>query len=227
VWFRGEIVLLDSTLHIFGSLLHFGKWHSPTGFFNSSCGLRQGDPLSHFIFIIIMEALSKMITSTVDKGFLKGSRPPVVNISHLFTDDTLIFCEANPNHLRHLQVLLLFFEVVSGLKVNLAKSFLVLVGNVDNMVELTGILGCGTSSLPLKYLGIPLRASYKAKSIWDVIVERMERRLASWKRMHLSKGGRVTLIKSTLFNLPTYFLSLFPIPPSVANRIEKLQRDFL
>jgi len=101
------------------------------------------------------------------------------------------------------------------------------VGNVDNMGELTGILGCGPSSLPLKYLGLPLGASYKAKSIWDVIMENMERRLASWKRMYLSKGGRVTLIKSTLSNLPTYFLSLFSIPASVANRIEKLGRDFL
>jgi hypothetical protein len=88
---------------------------------------------------------------------------------------------------------------------------------VDNMGELTGILGCGTSSLPLKYLGLLLRASYKAKSIWDVVVEKMERRLASWKRMYLSKGGRATLIKSTLSNLPTYFLSLFPIPTSVTN----------
>jgi hypothetical protein len=51
--------------------------------------------------------------------------------------------------------------------------------------------------------------------------------MASWKRMYLSKGGRVTLIKSTLANLPTYYMSLFPLPVSVANRMEKLQRDFL
>ena len=55
----------------------------------------------------------------------------------------------------------------------------------------------------------------------------MERRLAGWKRSYLSKEGRLTLIKSTLSSLPTYFLSLFPIPSSVAHRIEKLQRDFL
>ena len=81
--------------------------------------------------------------------------------------------------------------------------------------------------LPLKYLGLPIGAHFKAKAIWDGIVEKIERRLASWKRMYLSKGGRVTLIKSTLSNLPTYFLSLFPILAIVANRIEKLQRDFL
>jgi hypothetical protein len=55
----------------------------------------------------------------------------------------------------------------------------------------------------------------------------MEKRLAGWKRLYLSKGGRVTLIKSTLSSLPTYLLSLFPIPMSVAHRLEKLQRDFL
>ena len=55
----------------------------------------------------------------------------------------------------------------------------------------------------------------------------MERRLARSKRMYLFKGGKVTLIKSTLSSLPTYFLSLFPIPVKVANRMEKLQRDFL
>lgn len=93
---------------------------SPTGFFSSSCGLRQNDQLSPFLFVIVMEALSKMITATVDRGFLSsfsmGSRPPAVTISHLlFVDATLVFCGANPNHLCHLRVLLLFFEAVSGL----------------------------------------------------------------------------------------------------------------
>jgi hypothetical protein len=108
-----------------------------------------------------MEALSKMLSVTVDSGrrlgFSVGSILLVVNVSHLlFADDTLVFCEANLSHLRYLRVLLLCFEAVSGLKVNSAKSLLVPVGNVNNVVELALILGCGTSSLPMKYLGIHL-----------------------------------------------------------------------
>jgi hypothetical protein len=90
---------------------------------------------------------------------------------------------------------------------------------------LAGILGCRVSSLPLKYLGLPLGAPFKAKSIWDDVVGKIERQVGSWQMMYLSKGGRVTLRKSTLFNLPTYFLSLFPFPSSVASRIEKLHQD--
>ena len=81
--------------------------------------------------------------------------------------------------------------------------------------------------LPMTYLGLPLGATFKLKAIWTGVLEKMERRLAGWKRLYLSKGGRITLLKSTLSSLPTYFLSLFPIPVSVAWRIEKLQRDFL
>ena len=80
-------------------------------------------------------------------------------------------------------------EEMSGLRINLGKSELVPVGDVLNFPELVEILGCGESALPLKYLGLPLGASFKDKSIWNPILEKRERRLAGWKKLYLSKGG--------------------------------------
>jgi hypothetical protein len=136
---------------------------TPLGFFSSYRGLRQGDPLSPLLFVIMMEALSKLFTIAVHRGFLSGfsvvsGSNEVLNISHLlFADDTLVFCGANLDHLCFLLVLFVF-EAVLGLKINLAKLVLVPVGDVDNMKELAGILGCGVSSLSIKYLGLPLGA---------------------------------------------------------------------
>jgi hypothetical protein len=195
--------------------------------------VRQGDPLSPFLFVLVMEAFSKMIGAITSRGLISGFSVGSIElnrvvVSHLlFADDTLVFCGANESQIRHLGALLVCFEAVSGLKVNLAKSALFPVGSVGGVDQLAGLLGCGTGTLPFKYLGLPLWASYKLKTMWVELEELMARRLAPWKRLYLSKGGRVTLIKSTLSNLPTYMMSLFPIPALVAKRIEKIQRDFL
>jgi len=77
----------------------------------------------------------------------------------------------------------------------------------------------------MKYLNLPFVAYYKDTSFCNDDIEKMERRLAGWKKLYLFKGGRLTLIKSTLSNLPTYYLSLFPIPARVTNGLERLQRD--
>ena len=89
------------------------------------------------------------------------------------------------------------------------------MGCTTDVEELVGVLGCKVAELPRTHLGLPLGSSFKGKSIWNGIIEKMEQRLAGWKRMYLSKEGRVTLIKSTLSNLPHY-LFLFPIPVGVA-----------
>ena len=116
---------------------------------------------------------------------------------------------------------------MSSLKINLGKSKIVVVGAVHNIELLVAVLGYKQGSLTVKYLGLPLGEKFKDVTIWNPILEKMERKLASLKKLYISKGGRITLIKSALSNLPTYFLSLFPIPASVANQITRLQRNFL
>ena len=89
------------------------------------------------------------------------------------------------------------------------------------------IFQCRMGSLPMKYLGMLLGTSFKTASIWNPILEKMEKKLSGWKHLYLSKGGRLMLLKSTLSSLPMYFLSLFTIPKAVAARLESIQRNFL
>ena len=120
---------------------------------------------------------------------------------------TLIFCDADPNQIIILRAILTRFEEVSGLRINFGKSKLVLARVVHNLDVLVGLLGCKQSSLTLKYLGLSLGAKFKELSIWNPILEKMKRRLAVWKRLNLSKGGKVTLIKVLS---PLYLLIFFP-----------------
>ena len=192
---------------------------SPCGFFQSTRGLCQGDPLSPMLFVIVMEALSKLLDKAIEGRFLAGFSVGggAISVSHLlFADDTLLFCDADPTQLLYLRLVLNWFEAVSGLRINLGKSELVPVGDVADIEDLVGLLGCKTNALTMKYLGLPLGVRFKSQAIWNLIVEKTERCLAGWKQMYLSKGDRLALIKSTLSNLPTYLLSLFPIPASVA-----------
>jgi hypothetical protein len=141
-------------------------------------------------------------------GFSVGSRlDKVMVVSHLlFADDTLIFYEPKVEQIQHLRCLLLCFEAVSGLKINLSKLMIVPIGAVGNLKILSNIRGCRVESLLLTYLGLPLGATHKDTPIWDAVIGKMEAKLAGWKRMYLSKGGRLTLIKSTLSNIPTLFI---------------------
>ena len=203
------------------------------GFFPSSKGLRQGDPLSPYLFVMGMEVLSVLIRKVVEGGYLsgcsiRGGRRPAFNILHLlFADDTVVFCEAKKEHLMHLSWILFWFEAASGLRINLAKSEIILVGEVEEVDEMAVELGCKVGLLPSVYLGLPLGAPNKAASVWDGVEERVRRRLALWKQQYNSKGGRITLIKSTMANMPLYQMSLFRMPKTVARRLEKLQKDFL
>ena len=206
---------------------------SPAGFFGSSRGLRQGDPLSPLLFLLIMEVLSRIMKKTEEGGFIQGFHVGPINstgicISHLlFADDTILFCDASREQILSIRLALTCFQAFTGLKVNVGKSEIVPVGEVRDIQSLANILQCKVGSLPMTYLGMPLGTLYKTLSIWNPILERMEKKISSLKRLYLSKGGRLTLLKSSLSSLSTYYLSLFPIPKAVATILERIQRNFL
>lgn len=169
------------------------NWMWRNWIFESSRGLCQGDLLSPMLFVIVMDALSRLMDRAVNGGYVSGfsvvtSKVSSLMISHLlFADDTLIFYDANYNHIENLRSVFTWFEVVFGLKVNLSKSEMIPVGEA-----LVHILGCKQSTLTMKYLGLPLGAIFKTMTmIWNSILEKMEKRLADWKRLYLSKGVRL------------------------------------
>ena len=110
---------------------------------------------------------------------MKGRNEEGVQISHfLFADDTLVFCQASQDQPTYLSWLLMWFEVVSGLRINLEKSELILVGRVENIEDFALDFGYRVGSLLSTYLGLPLGALFKSISVWDGVEERFHKRLA-------------------------------------------------
>ena len=173
---------------------------TPAGFFSSSKGLRQGDPLSPYLFIMGMEVLSVLIRRAMEGGFISGckiqrDRGRAVHVAHLlFADDTIVFCEAKKEYLTNLSWILFWIEAAPGLRINLAKSEIIPIGEVEEVEELAVELGCRVGQLPTVYLGLPLGVPNKAVYGWDGVEEKVRRRLALWKSQYISKGRRITLI---------------------------------
>ncbi|XP_058106864.1 uncharacterized protein LOC131250593 [Magnolia sinica] len=144
-----------------------------------------------------------------------------------FADNTLILSEASSVFIDNLCTALRCFEAVSGLRINLAKSKLFGVNlseaEISNYAD---TLGCPSASFP-SFVGLPLAIGPPTKSMWDKIVGKFQKYLARWKCRYLLLGGRLTLIKADLSNLPLYYMSLFRCPSSVLLSIDKLRRDFL
>ena len=149
--------------------------------------MRQGDPLSPFLFLLIIEVLSRILKKTEENNLIRGFHVGVANsagvrISHLlFVDNTILFCDASREQLLFIRLALSCFQAFTGLKVNVGKSEILLVRMMNNLAVLANILHCRVGSLPMKYLGMPLGTSFKIVSIWNPILEKMEKKLSGWK----------------------------------------------
>ncbi|XP_022003449.1 uncharacterized protein LOC110900899 [Helianthus annuus] len=124
--------------------------------------------------------------------------------------------------------ILRIFYLCSGLKINLHKSVLCGVGVEDEVIaNVAESMGCKAGALPFTYLGIKVGANMNRVSNWEPVVTTFKRRLSKWKANTLSIAGRLTLIKSVLDSLPTYYFSLFKAPKKVVDVLEGLMRRFL
>ncbi|RVW85933.1 hypothetical protein CK203_035260 [Vitis vinifera] len=156
-------------------------------FFQSS-RVRQGDPISPYLFVIGMEALSRLLLKAWDDGFILGFKVEGKGgggeeTSHLlFADDTIVFCEASEEQLTFLCCLLMWFKAMSGLKINLEISEMISIGKMDNVEDLACKISCKVGKLSSSYLGLPLGASYKSVTVWDEVEERFRKRLLLGKR---------------------------------------------
>ncbi|KAK3198663.1 hypothetical protein Dsin_022078 [Dipteronia sinensis] len=140
-----------------------------------------------------------------------------VHVSHLqFADYTMLFIQPRMDYLRNVKRILRFFEVASSLCINFHKSCVVKIGKGgEGTVNWAAILKCAKASLPVSYLGLPLRGRPCSTLFWAELVQRIGNRLAPWKRMFLNKGGRLVLIKAIMSSIPNYYMSVIKMPETL------------
>ena len=129
--------------------------------------------------------------------------------------------------LENLRKIIELFEWCSGWRINLEKSVLCGIIIDDNEVcSVAAMLNCRVEKLPLMYLGLRLGGYPKKESFWQPILNKVQGKLNKWKKYNLSWGGRSTLCKSVLSNLPTYYMSTFLMPEKVVSSLERSMRNF-
>ncbi|GJS10251.1 RNA-directed DNA polymerase, eukaryota [Tanacetum coccineum] len=209
-----------------GSILVNG---SPTSEFKFHKGLKQGDPLSPFLFILVMESLHLSFNNVLNAGLFKGIRiNSSLTLSHLFYADDAVFIGKwdKANFTDIVQVLKCFF-LASGLKINIHKSKLMGIGIAQEEVSVAAnLIGCTTFTTPFNYLGVKVGTAISRSCSWEDVLSKISARLSKWKIKTLSIGGRLTLIKSVLTSLPLYHMSIYKVPKGVLNRMEAIRWRF-
>ncbi|GJU06692.1 RNA-directed DNA polymerase, eukaryota [Tanacetum coccineum] len=132
--------------------------------------------------------------------------------------------DRNINTLIH--VLVCFYRA-SGLRMNISKSKIMGVHVEDTKVKHDAAkLGCLTLKSPFSYLGTKVGGSMSRVEAWKEVVEKVKSKLSKWKMKALSIGGRLTLLKSILGSIPTFYMSIFRVPSSVLHTLESIRCYF-
>jgi len=200
---------------------------SPTTEFKPQRGLRQGDPLTPLLFDLVAEGLTGMMREAVSKNclhsFMVGKNKVPVNILQ-FADDTIFFGEASMDNVKVIKAILRSFEMVSGLRINFAKSQFGAIGQSEEWCRLAAdFLNRGPLHFPLCYLGLPIGVNPRRKVVWEPIIRKFEARLNKWNQRSISMAGRITLINAVLTALPLFYMSFFRAPSAVINRLIVIQ----
>jgi hypothetical protein len=201
-------------------------------YFRSSCGVRQGDPISPLLFNAAVDVLAEILEKAKISGHISGVVGHLIpggGITHLqYADDTMIMVEGSELDLVNLKFLLLCFEAMSGLKINFDKSEVVVMGfDPEERQRIADNLNCRLASFPVNYLGMPIRDSRILIKDLDPLVGRVKSKAEPWRGKFTSKGSKTVLINSCLASLPMYAMGLYLLPEGVHGDFDKeLSRFF-
>lgn len=200
------------------------------GYFKGARGLRQGDPMSPYLFVLVMEILAKILakkSTHLDFRFhWRCGKTRIVNLC--FADDLMIFCKGDVFTIKAINDGLDEFQSLSGLSPSTNKSHIFFSGCEKKLRdELMNVVKFNEGFLPVRYLGVPLISTKLKSKDCDQLVERITKRIKSWTNRYLSYAGRAQLITSILFSMQVYWSSLFILPKKVITAIESLFRSFI
>ncbi|XP_025702516.1 uncharacterized protein [Arachis hypogaea] len=231
--FRLEEQLLKVIMNCISTASYNALWNGgKTDFFKPSRGIRQGDPISPYLFVIAIDRLSHLIEDLVEKGVwnpitVGRQGPPISHL--LFVDDLLVFGEATEKQMKVILESIKAFCVASGLKVSDTKTSITFSNNVRGTDRKAIIDLCHYKENKYlgRYLGAHITNHRKGKDKFKNVLERMQSKLKGWKSHCLSLAGRITLSKSILNPIANFDMQHMRIPKGICQKMEKMQRRFI
>ena len=197
----------------------------------SSRRVRQGDPLSSYLFILCLERLSLKLEEAVrDKLLHPISFCGRVRLSHLFfADDIFMFTHTKAKDCTKLCHILQEFCAASGQLVSIAKSRLWFSPNTPRHCkdQVTGILGVPIVNHIGTYLGTPVFTSWRITSSYQYLVDKIRMKIEGWQTKYLSMASRATLIKSAVSTIPIYAMQTTLLPQKISHQLVKMNSSFL